>query len=177
MEALLDTLDLRPEQIRRTTLPPIAVLQALDNGAVDFASASEPWLTHLRAAGHELVIRNEDILPNFPSAILAFGPTLLEKDRDTGRRFVRAYLRAVRQYNQGKTERNLAILGRATRMDRATLEQICWPSIRDDGKIDAQRVMLLQEWAQRRGWIKQVVPERGFYDSSFVAAAAGSEAR
>jgi NitT/TauT family transport system substrate-binding protein len=173
VDALLDSLSLRPEDVTRSALPPAATLDALENGAVDFVLALEPWLTHLRQAGHGVLVPYERIIPDFQFAIIAFGPTLLERDRDAGSRFVRAYLRGVRQYNQGKTARNVEILARATKMDRSTLESLCWPSIRDDGTIAVGSVLRLQEWARRKGLMDRALAESAFWDGSFVRAAAG----
>lgn len=172
VDALLDSLNLRPEDVTRSALPPAATLDALENGAVDFVLALEPWLTHLRQAGHAVIVPYERVIPDFQFAIIAFGPTLLERDRDAGSRFVRAYLRGVRQYNQGKTARNVEILARATKMDRATLESLCWPSIRDDGAIAVESVLRLEEWARRKGLMDRALAESAFWDGSFVAAMA-----
>ena len=54
---------------------------------------------------------------------LYYGPAFLDKDPELGRRFMVAYLQGVKQYNEGKTERNLEILQNYTRLDRDLLKQ------------------------------------------------------
>jgi hypothetical protein len=44
----------------------------------------------------------------------------------------------------------------------------CWPAIRNDGKINAEAVLDLQEWYIGRGFsVERVSPEQ-FLDSRFV---------
>jgi hypothetical protein len=55
-------------------------------------------------------------------------------------RFLRAYLRAVAQYAEGRTQRNVEILANAVRLEPKLLRTICWPVIPADGKSDAQAI-------------------------------------
>ena len=79
-----------------------------------------------------------------------------------------AYLKAVRQYNQGKTERNLAILAEQTGLDQEFLKQACWPAIRDNGEINVQSVLDFQAWAVEKRYLDNSVTENQFWDPSFV---------
>ena len=112
-----------------------------------------------------------EVLPGAQHSVVAFGPRLLGKDRDVGRRFLVAYLQGVRQYNLGKTERNLDLLAAETGVDRELLRAACWPSIRGDGKIDVASVLEFQKWAVRRGALDAVVPAERFWDPSFAVEA------
>jgi NitT/TauT family transport system substrate-binding protein len=79
-----------------------------------------------------------------------------------------AYLKAVRQYNQGKTERNLEILAKHTRLDRDLLMQACWPSVRDDGQINIQSILEFQDWAVKKGFLDSPVKMDQFWDPGFI---------
>lgn len=172
IEALLDSLGLTLEDVETDYVPSVGQLDALNNGAVDFVPAIEPHLTKLVAAGHRIAMPDERILPGFHSGAIMFGRRPLE-DRDAGRRFARAYLRAVRQYNEGKTERNVEVLSRATRLDPATVRAICWPPLRADGRIDVESIVAFQEWSHRKGYLDEVLPGDRFWDPEFVDSAAG----
>ena len=88
---------------------------------------------------------------------------------------MRAYLRAVRQYNRGKTDRNQEILGRHTGLDRALLREACWPSFRADGQIDVRSVRDFQIWALSRGLLDQRLTEQQFWDPQFVQDAVAKQ--
>jgi len=79
-----------------------------------------------------------------------------------------AYLKGVRQYNLGKTARNLDIEASATRLDRDLLARTCWQPIRGDGRINVESVLDFQRWAVRRGALDALVPPESFWDPSFV---------
>jgi NitT/TauT family transport system substrate-binding protein len=74
----------------------------------------------------------------------------------------------VRQYNEGKTERNLDIIEEATQLDRELLSQSCWPPIHSDAEISVEGMMDFQNWAMEKGYIDRVLSEDEFWDASFV---------
>ena len=79
-----------------------------------------------------------------------------------------AYLKAVRQYNEGLTELNLELMAEFTGLDQELLQGICSPPIRDNGQIGADTVLDYQEWAVRQRYVDRVIEEREFWDPSFV---------
>jgi NitT/TauT family transport system substrate-binding protein len=166
---LLSTASLTIEDVEIVDIPNPAKLEALEKGMVDVAYAAEPWITRILQTGQAtLWMPVQEVTPDFPMAFIVYGPTLLEENPDAGRRFIVAYLRAVRQYNQGKTERNLDILAEHTGLDRELLMQACWPSIRDDGQINVQGILDFQAWAVEKGYLDSPVTEEQFWDPSFV---------
>ena len=92
----------------------------------------------------------------------------MEENPDAGRRFMVAYLKAVWQYNQGKTERNLEILAEYTGLDRELLNQACWPTARNDGQINVESILDFQAWAVEKGYLDSLVTEEQFWDPGFV---------
>jgi NitT/TauT family transport system substrate-binding protein len=79
-----------------------------------------------------------------------------------------AYLKAVRQYNQGKTERNLEIMEEFTKLDQELLKMSCWMPMRSDGYINVESVLDFQAWAVEKGYLDRPVTEEQFWDPSFV---------
>jgi ABC-type nitrate/sulfonate/bicarbonate transport system substrate-binding protein len=151
---------------------PAAELNALKNNHIEVAVASEPWVTRIIQAGAGKVWKPlSAVAPDFQSAIIAFGPTLLGQNRDAGERFMIAYLQGVRQYREGKTERNLAILAKYTRLELELLRQLCWPAMRSDGRINAASIALFAAWANNKGLVDGLVGEEMFWDGTFVDAA------
>jgi hypothetical protein len=74
----------------------------------------------------------------------------------------------VRQYNEGKTERNLEIMAEFSGLDEEFLKAACWFYIYDDGHVNVQSILDFQHWAVGKGYLDSVVPEEQFYDPSFI---------
>jgi len=169
VEKLLRQGGVRLDEIQVVDIPPPAEPEAFRNGAIDITVAGEPWLTRAVQTGHAVPwIPAQQLVPGFDYAFIVFGPTLLEKQPEAGRRFMTAYLRAVRQYAQGKTERNLEILARYTGLERELLRGVCWPAIRQDGRVDMAGVLDFQTWAADRRFLDRSVGPERFWDGSFV---------
>ncbi len=172
LETLLGRKGLTLDDLKLARLPGNMVAEAFGAGSLDLGQLSEPDLSRvLRSGGAVLWKGVREVLPGAQHSVVAFGPRLLGKDRDVGRRFLVAYLQGVRQYNLGKTERNLDLLAAETGVDRELLRAACWPSIRGDGKIDVASVLEFQKWAVRRGALDEVVPAERFWDPSFAVEA------
>jgi ABC-type nitrate/sulfonate/bicarbonate transport system substrate-binding protein len=169
LEKLLNTAGLTLEDVEPEDIPAQVHLEALEKGTIDLAAMGEPWLTRALQAGHGVLwMPFEQVIPDFEYASIVYGPTLLDENPEAGRRFMIAYLKAVRQYNQGKTERNLEILAEHTGLDQEFLRQACWPAIRGSGQINVQSVLDFQAWAVEKGYLDSPVAKDQFWDPSFA---------
>jgi hypothetical protein len=101
-----------------------------------------------------------------------YGPKLMGDNADVGVRFMVAYLKAVQQYNEGPTERNMEILGEANDLDVATLQAMCWPALRADGQINGDSLLDFQAWAVDAGLVETPLVLDQMWDAGFVEAAA-----
>jgi NitT/TauT family transport system substrate-binding protein len=110
-------------------------------------------------------------LPESQSAIMLYGKSLLDDNVDAGNRFMMAYLKAVRQYNAGKTGRNQEILAKYMQLDPATMQEMCWPSLRADGSLNHESIVDFQDWAVDRGFSEQTLPIEEIVDERFLNAA------
>ncbi len=168
-EKVLNQANLSLNDVEKVFLPMPLRLEAFERGAIDISTATEPWVTRLLQTRHVAIWKpTQKLLPNFQHAILLYGPTLLEKNPEAGKRFMVAYLKAIRQYNQGKTSRNLEILAKHTGLDRGFLREVCWPSIRNDGQIHIESVMDYQTWALKKGFLDKRVSPSQFWNPSFI---------
>jgi NitT/TauT family transport system substrate-binding protein len=119
--------------------------------------------------GHQSILEPvNELLPGAQFAVVLYGPTLLGENRGVGERFMAAYLKAVRQYNEGKTDRNIEIVAEFTELDPELLRAICWPTLQDDGSINAESVLDFQQWAVDNELLEAVVPVETFWDSTFI---------
>ena len=143
--------------------------QLISEGAMDLVTTDEPWITRLAQGDYgEIWVSYGDLVPDATYAHVWFGPALLEDNPDLGKRFMVAYLKAVAQYNEGKTDRNLEILEKYLELDREILLEACWPSVRNDGKINSESVLDFQNWALEKGYIDSIVAEDQFWDPRFI---------
>ncbi len=159
--------------VRFVTLPDNVQLQALQRGSIDAVFATEPRLTPSLRGNHLLAPGNK-YTPGLQYSFIVFGPSLLVTHRDLGQRFINAYLRGVRQYNQGKTPRNLDIISRRVQLNADTLRSLCWAPIRNDGSLDTASLLEFQKWGVEQGYQLRTLTESEVTVSDFARKAAAT---
>jgi NitT/TauT family transport system substrate-binding protein len=144
--------------------------QALGDGSLYAALLGEPHLTQSILNGQAVIWYGADELtPDLVFGVITFGPTILEDNPEVGQRFMVAYLKGVRQYNEGKTERNLEILQESTGLEYEVLQQICLPPIREDGYIDfTLGLEPFLQWSLEKGQTEGMVTAAQVIDTSFI---------
>lgn len=148
-------------------------ISAFQNGAIDAGVLTEPYVTQARNSGSAVVlVPAQDYLPGWPMP-LYYGPAILDKDPELGRRFMVAFLQGVKQYNEGKTERNLAIIGNYTHLDRDLLNESCWWSIAADGSPSRQPVRDYADWMYANKMITRNLDDDQLFDMSYITYANG----
>jgi len=172
LDKQLATLGLKASDLENLEIPPALHPQAMASGQLAMVMQNEPWVTRLQAAGNVPILTPaHQLLPGSESAVTMFGSKLMGSNAEVGNRFMVAYLKAVRQYNEGKTDRNLDILGKYTQLDKGLLQQMCWPALRSDGAINIDSMLDFQTWAMARGLQPTALAREQMWDSSFVTAA------
>jgi NitT/TauT family transport system substrate-binding protein len=168
-DRLLAATDLGLDDIEIVDVPPPAESEALTSGAIDLTVSTEPDVTRLLQSGKAVVwSAAQEVIPGFQHASLLFGPSLLVDDVDAGRRFMVAYLRGVRAFHRGKTDRNIEILATHTGLQRDLLREACWPAIRRDGRVNVDSVLEFQRWAVELELLDRPVERNEIWDRSFV---------
>ena len=98
-------------------LPFSARLEAFENKAIAALWAGEPFISQSESLGYTVkLVKYEDYVPGYQISCLFFSPNLTVKNPEIGNRFMISYLKGIKQYNKGKTDRNL---GDSIRMPRA----------------------------------------------------------
>lgn len=175
LETFVNGKGLRLTDLDLMRIPEPAAEAAVEKGSLDFLHMAEPYLTRALRTGRVVVWKPvREILPDAQLAVITYGPSLLRKDRDAGRRFMVAYLQGVRRYNLGKIPRNVELIAKETGQDPELLRSACWETIGGDGRINVESVLAYQRWAVRRGLLDAVLPTERFWDPSFVDAANGT---
>lgn len=173
LDQVLKSYGLTSADVELPLMPQPARLEALGKGAIDVAGMAEPWIYRVQKAGYgDLWKPWEKVVPGQNLSLIMYGPNLLVKNRDLGVRFMKAYLRALHQYAQGKTDRNVEIIAKYTQLKPEEVKNICWQPMREDGVINTQSVLNFQDWAIQRGYMKTRLTVEQFWDDSFVKEAA-----
>src|SRR4051794_4751094 len=128
---------------------------ALANGSVDVAATTEPFVTlGLQNGSVQRWLSYGEVLPGLPNVTVGtilYGENFLNRDRDAGERFLQAWLRGVRDWDDAvlsgrDQEAILAIVGEPTRTPPATFALLRQAGtltlIAPDGKVETP------PWAQ-----------------------------
>jgi NitT/TauT family transport system substrate-binding protein len=157
------------KSIETVRIPEAVMVASLQQGSIDAVAVTEPALTRTSKAGR-VWLRAQDAVPDFQWGVLVFGEKLLTTNRDAGLRFVRAYERGVTQYREGKTDRNVAIIAKATGESEAITREACWPTFRAGSPIEWQSIEQFQRWANSERLMERTLTRDQVVDSAFVGA-------
>jgi NitT/TauT family transport system substrate-binding protein len=109
MDKLLKKAGLKPQDIKMAYLAYPEQIVALKNASVDAALSLEPFATQAVEAGYAVRIMGDDAFyPNQEISVIMYGGTFIKEHRDLGLKFMRAYLKAVRYYNDALANGKLA---------------------------------------------------------------------
>jgi NitT/TauT family transport system substrate-binding protein len=168
-ENILSKGNLTLDDIEVVKLSTAARITALETGSIDAASITDPQLTQVKSLGIAVVLADyQDFVPNYQVSTIIYGPNLLKKKRELGRKFMIAYLKGVRQYNKGKTQRNLEIIQKHTGLDEDILKEICLISFHQDGQVNTGSIVAVQDWAYKKEFIDSKITLGQLIDMSFA---------
>ncbi|HUO84358.1 MAG TPA: ABC transporter substrate-binding protein [Thermoanaerobaculia bacterium] len=173
VDRLLQEAGLTRDDVILTDTPGEGVIGAFGADRLDVRAALEPRLMAiLKSAEAEIWLPVEEFLPGLQYSVIVYGPALLHEEPETGRKFMRAYLRGIRDYNRGKTEENIRFMIEFTRMAPDIVRDSCWPLLRDDGSVNVDSVSDFIDWAHQSGHLDVPVPPSMFWDGRFIDGAA-----
>lgn len=163
--------NLTTEDVTLVSMDFPTAMVAFRNGALDAGMITEPYITQAVANNSAVIlVPGGEINPDWPIP-LWYGPSLVDRDPDLGRRFMVAYLQGVRQYNEGKTPRNIAIMANYTRLSPEILNQSCWYPMNGDGRVSWKPIGRFMDWLYDKKIITQKAGEDQVLDMSFVTYA------
>lgn len=158
------------DDVQLERVPAPAQGEALANGQVDLVLAVEPWATRITNDRRIGVLSNADQLrPGLTVSVVAFGARLLENP-EIGMRFAAAYQRALRQYAEGKTARNIELVAQFTSLDEEIVAEACWSQVRSDGYMSADAFQEYQRWLEKRGLLDEYLEPERYIDRRFLDA-------
>jgi NitT/TauT family transport system substrate-binding protein len=154
---------------------------AFKNRAIDAALLTEPNASDpVRAGDAVKFARGDEIYPNQALAVILYGPSLL-KNRDLGQRFMNAYLRAVRVYNDALKDGRLAgkagdyvvdmLVKTTTVKDLDILRNMVPQGSNPAGTVNATSLRDDYRFYKSQGLIPRDIDPDSIVDNSFAAAA------
>jgi NitT/TauT family transport system substrate-binding protein len=182
LNALLTSAGLRYADVETVNMPLPDHVAALGNKAVDASASVEPAAAIAMRNGFAVLVKSDDeILPNHQIAVLLYSENFATKRADAARRFMRAYLRAVRFYNGAlsggrmngpNADEVIAILAASTPVkDAAIYKSITPTGMHPDGKVNVQSLASDLAFYRSQGLIEGNVKIEAIVDHSFVATA------
>ncbi len=148
--------------------------------AIEAAISIEPFLTRLADQGLAVIYERLDaVLPGFQVASVYYSDPFAREQADAARRFMLAYLRAVRYYNdafvggdQAKRREVINILTRYTPVtDPALYERMALPGLHPDGALNVASIANDQEIWIQLGLLQTRLDLSQVIDPSFAEAA------
>jgi NitT/TauT family transport system substrate-binding protein len=171
-ECVLKENGVGPTEVRYEFLPNPMLQEALLNKAIDLSITGDPWMVRMLKTGKLVLWKPAcDVVPGLQYAITSFGPSLLDERREDGRKFMIAYLKGVRKYNEGKTEKNMQYAAEYTGLDPKLIGEMTWPCVRGDGTMNLQSIRDFQAWAVERGIVDRAVSDDQLWDLEFIEQA------
>jgi NitT/TauT family transport system substrate-binding protein len=182
LNTLLKSVGLKYSDVTTIDMPLPDHVIALKNKSVDASASVEPGPAMAMRNGDAMLVKSDDeILPNHQIAVLLYAEDFAQRHADTGRRFMRAYIRAVRFYNGALKDGRLdgpnadeviAILSAATPIKSRDIYKAITPTgMNPDGAVNRASLAYDLAFYAGQGLIKGQVDLGSVVDDSFVAAA------
>jgi NitT/TauT family transport system substrate-binding protein len=182
LNTLLKSAGLKYSAVETVYLPLPDHVAALKNKSVDASASVEPAPALAMRNGDAVLIKSDDeILPNHQIAVLLYSEEFALRQADAAKRFMRAYIRAVRFYNDalkngrldGPTSDDvIAILSEATPIKSREIYKLITPTgMNPDGRVNKASLIYDLAFYTEQGLIKGIVDLDDVVDGSFVEAA------
>ena len=154
---------------------------AFANGAIDGSITTEPTTTNIVKLGSAVVLTGNDAFyPNAQTATILYGGDFIGKRKDVALRFMKAYLRATRDFNdalvggklQGPGGDDLvAILAKYTVIkDASVLRNMVMHGANPDGKMNLDSLKKDLAFFKQTGDVTSKIEVEQVYDPSIAEA-------
>lgn len=180
LDRFLKTGGISVKDVRLVSLAFPDMVTALANGSVDMAAPIEPFATQAvsKGVGH-LWKRTDETVPGHELGVLIYSASFA-KQTDAARRFVLAYLKAARDYNDAFDRKDAAkkadivkiLVANTTVKDASLYDLMVMPGIDPNGQLDRESLKADQDYFLAAGEQKQRADLSKDVDLSFTKWAA-----
>jgi ABC-type nitrate/sulfonate/bicarbonate transport system substrate-binding protein len=151
------------------------MIAAFANRAVDAGIVIEPFVSSIEAQGTAVRWRGvSEFYGNHQVAAVVYGPSLVEERPEVGRRFMVAYLRGLRAYNdafgpkrQGRDAVVKALATHTPIKDSAAYDRMRPAGLNPDGTLAVQSIRDDLAYYERTGTVTQSMDAAQVIDTSF----------
>ena len=181
LDAFLRTGGLTINDINVITLAFGDMGAALGNGSIDAAQVIEPFVTQIVDKGLGVILkRNDEVVQYQQVAVVLYSPKFASYNPGLARKFMLAYLRGVRDYNDAFVKKDPAaknevvqILTRNTPVKDPTLyDKMVMPGLDPKGRVMLDSLAGQQNWFLNKGTQKTRVDLGKAVDHQYVEWAA-----
>ncbi len=176
LDTYLRTGGLTIKDVNVVTMPFPDMRNALANGSIDMAIPIEPFVTQITQSGAAVILQRDDaVVPKHQVAVILYGPKFVEQKPDVARKFMLAYLKAVRLYNDAfekkdpaKRKEVIDILAQNTKSDAALYDLMVMPGLDPNGRVNVASIAEEQEWFLQKGSQKTRLDLSRVVDSQYI---------
>ncbi|MBA2689737.1 MAG: ABC transporter substrate-binding protein [Burkholderiales bacterium] len=154
---------------------------AFANKAIDASITNEPTVTRAVKDGVAVRVAGNDVFyPDQQTAVVLYGGEFIKNQPEAARKFMRAYIRAIRDYNDalkdGKiagpnADEIIAILTEYTAIKDASIYRVMTPNACDpDGHVNVKSLHKDFDFFKEQGLIEGKVTVEQAIDNSFAEA-------
>jgi NitT/TauT family transport system substrate-binding protein len=158
------------DEINITAVPMSDSLLALANGSLDGYYDVEPSPTIAVRDGYGVrVLSSDQVYEGFQSTVVFYGPSMLAQP-DTGRRFMVAYLRGVRDYLRAffdGVDQDRAIAD-ITKEGIAVPRDVVAGGIDPSGRLNVASLEAIVDWWSKMGALREKPNVRAMIDEQYV---------
>ncbi|MCL5962235.1 MAG: ABC transporter substrate-binding protein [Chloroflexi bacterium] len=156
-------------------LPIPDMVPALANKKADVALVIEPFVAIAQAQGAGKMFKTaDDVYPNQQISVITYSPQFAVKKDGTPQRWMVAYLKAVRDYNdafvknKGKDEVVKSLIKNTAVKQAPLYDQMIPAGINPDGYVNTKGMIDDLGWWMEKGIVKEKIDVNKLVDNSFV---------
>ena len=150
---------------------------ALANGSIDMAIPIEPTVTQILQSGSGVLLQRDDVVsPKHQVAVILYGPKFVEQKQDVARRFMLAYVKGLRMYNDAFEKKDPVkrkdvidiLIKNTTAKDAALYDKMVMPGMDPNGRVNVESLAEEQEWFLKKGSQKAPVELKKVVDIQYI---------
>jgi len=166
---LLESGGLKPNDVRMVKLNPPDTVASLTSGTIDAAMLGEPFVSKVVSSGKAVTLAPGGQGGHFQAAVIMTTGAQIAKNREVLKRFLKAYMRATREYAQDpKGAANVEAIMKFTKLDRDVVMNVRTPYIDPKGHVQKEAIEREMNWLVAQKLLPRTIPVEQFVDNSLL---------